>query len=354
MGITREFWRDKNVLITGHTGFKGGWLSAWLKMIQANVSGLALMPDSEPSLFNVAHISDGMSSHIGDIRDLEYVKGLIDEVRPDIVFHLAAQSLVRESYLRPVETFETNVIGTVNLLQAVRDVDSVRVVVNVTSDKCYENKGTDHRYNEDDPMGGDDPYSASKACTELAIAAMRSSFFENTTCQIASARAGNVFGGGDWAKDRLVPDLLMALSENRSAQIRNPNSIRPWQHVLEPLSGYIFLAERMWNDENTYSEGWNFGPTMDSEVTVAKIADMLVKIWNENASWKKIDYQETIMKEASYLKLDSSKSNNKLAWQPRWNLEQGLAKTVEWYKAFLRAEDVQEVTMKQISDFMEC
>lgn len=354
MGIDKEFWRDKNVLVTGHTGFKGGWLCIWLKMLQAKVSGLALSPDSEPNLFQSAHITEGMTSYIGDIRDLQLVKDVIEEVRPEIVFHLAAQPLVRESYLHPVETFSTNVLGTVHLLEAVRNVDNARVFVSVTSDKCYENMGTVWSYKENEPMGGNDPYSASKGCAELVVASMRESFFKNESCNIASARAGNVFGGGDWARDRLVPDLILAIAENKQALIRNPDAIRPWQHVLEPLSGYMLLAQCLWNEGEEYTEGWNFGPEQDSEVTVSEIADQLVQIWNDDSTWTSKNLEEKVMKEEHILKLDSSKAKQKLDWMPRWNLEQGLVNTVDWYKAFLSGKDMDEYTQRQISNYMQC
>ena len=354
MGIDKDFWRNKKVLITGHTGFKGGWLSTWLNMLQAKVSGLALSPDTTPNLFQTALIEEGITSYIGDIRNLEIVKETLDKVRPEIVLHLAAQSLVRESYIYPVETFSTNVLGTVHMLEAVRNIDSVRVIVNITSDKCYENDGTLNSYKEEHAMGGHDPYSASKGCAELAITAMRKSFFNNGNCRVASARAGNVIGGGDWARDRLVPDLLLAFAEGKPASIRNPDSIRPWQHVLNPLSGYLLLAQRLWNEDGDYDEGWNFGPGQDSEISVSKLASQLVNIWGENSSWKPIALEEQLMKEANYLKLDSSKAQQKLGWMPCWNLEQGLIKTVDWYKAFLKNENMREITQQQINEYMQC
>jgi CDP-glucose 4,6-dehydratase len=353
MGIDKEFWQGKKVLVTGHTGFKGGWLSTILTMLQADVSGLALSPDSEPNLFQSARINEGMTSYIGDIRDLQLVKNVIEEVRPEIVFHLAAQSLVRESYLQPVETFSTNVLGTVHLLDVVRNNDSVRAFVCVTSDKCYENNGTVWSYKETEPMGGHDPYSASKGCAELAITAMRESFFENESCNIASARAGNVFGGGDWARDRLIPDLILAFAEGKQGLLRNPDYIRPWQHVLDPLSGYMMLAQGLWNEGEKYAEGWNFGPDQDSEISVSEIADQLVRIWDNDSSWASIDSKERHMKEANYLKLDCSKTKQKLGWKPRWNLEQGLKKTTDWYKAFLNGKDMHEYTQQQISTYMQ-
>lgn len=279
-----NFWEGKRVLLTGHTGFKGGWLSLWLQSLGANVTGYALLPPTQPSLYEVARVGDGMYSHIADIRDLDRLVAVMRETRPEIVIHMAAQPLVRYSYVNPVETYATNVMGTVNLLEAVRQVGGVRVVVNVTSDKCYENREWIWGYREHDPMGGYDPYSSSKGCAELVAAAYRNSFFNPEAfgthgVALASVRAGNVIGGGDWAEDRLIPDFMRAIMAGRAVVIRSPHAIRPWQHVLEPLSGYLLLAQHLWTDGPAFAEGWNFGPVDEDAKPVEWIVEQLTGLW---------------------------------------------------------------------------
>ncbi len=347
--MSPDFWRGKRVLITGHTGFKGSWMSIWLSHLGANVKGLALEAPTSPSLFKEARVGELIDSTIGDIRDLSIVANVVESFNPDIVFHMAAQPLVRYSYQEPLETYTTNVIGTVNLFEAIRKFGSVRVVVNVTTDKCYENKEWVWGYRENEPMGGHDPYSSSKACSELVTAAYRNSFFHNAGIALASARAGNVIGGGDWATDRLVPDLLRSFGKGEAATIRNPNAIRPWQHVLEPLSGYMALAEKLWADPRKYSDGWNFGPADDDAKPVGWIADNMSKQWGSSASWKCDGGEHP--HEAHYLKLDISKARQQLGWSPRWKLEDALGKVIEWHRSWLNEIDVRDTCLDQIHTY---
>jgi len=352
--MTPSFWRGRKVFLTGHTGFKGGWMSLWMQSLGANLKGFSLEPPTSPSLFEIASISDGMTSDIGDVRDLARLTHSLQTFQPEIVFHMAAQPLVRYSYKNPVETYATNLMGTVHLLEAVRQTPSVKAVVIITTDKCYENREWAWGYRENEPMGGFDPYSNSKGCAELATAAYRSSFFnpENFShhgVAIATVRAGNVIGGGDWAGDRLIPDILMAIEKGSPVTIRNPNAIRPWQHVLEPISGYMQLAERMISDGPTYSEAWNFGPNDNDARPVSWIVDRMVNIWGNGASWQ-IDNSEQ-PHEATYLKLDISKAKTKLQWQPRINLEQALEWIIDWHKAYLDGRSMQDVTKQQIMQY---
>lgn len=352
--MTPSFWRGRKVFLTGHTGFKGGWMSLWMQSLGANLKGFSLEPPTSPSLFEIASISDGMTSDIGDVRDLTRLTHSLQTFQPEIVFHMAAQPLVRYSYKNPVETYATNLMGTVHLLEAVRQTPSVKAVVIITTDKCYENREWAWGYRENEPMGGFDPYSNSKGCAELATAAYRSSFFnpENFSrhgVAIATVRAGNVIGGGDWAGDRLIPDILMAIEKGSPVTIRNPNAIRPWQHVLEPISGYMQLAERMISDGPTYSEAWNFGPNDNDARPVSWIVDRMVNIWGNGASWQ-IDNSEQ-PHEATYLKLDISKAKTKLQWQPRINLDQALEWIIEWHKAYLDGRSMQDVTKQQIMQY---
>lgn len=352
--MTPSFWRGRKVFLTGHTGFKGGWMSLWMQSLGANLKGFSLEPPTSPSLFEIASISNGMNSDIGDVRDLARLTHSLQTFQPEIVFHMAAQPLVRYSYKNPVETYATNLMGTVHLLEAVRQTPSVKAVVIITTDKCYENREWAWGYRENEPMGGFDPYSNSKGCAELATAAYRSSFFnpENFShhgVAIATVRAGNVIGGGDWAGDRLIPDILMAIEKGSPVTIRNPNAIRPWQHVLEPISGYMQLAERMISDGPTYSEAWNFGPNDNDARPVSWIVDRMVNIWGNGASWQ-IDNSEQ-PHEATYLKLDISKAKTKLQWQPRINLEQALEWIIDWHKAYLDGRSMQDVTKQQIMQY---
>lgn len=348
------FWLGRRVFLTGHTGFKGGWMSLWLQSLGAKVHGFALAPEPMPNLFEVAHVAEGMVSEFGDIRDARRLTAALQRARPEIVIHMAAQPLVRRSYIDPVETYSTNVMGLVNLLEAVRQTEGVHAVVNVTSDKCYENREWIWGYREHDAMGGHDPYSSSKGCAELVTAAYRRSFFQTGAATeqpvaLASGRAGNVLGGGDWAEDRLVPDLLRALSEGRPAVIRNPRAVRPWQHVLEPLSGYLLLAEHLVTEGESFAEGWNFGPAARETCAVADVADRIVGHWGEGASW-----QETATggpHEADLLALDCTKAQHRLGWMPRWNLDQTIGRIVEWQRTYLRGADMRNFTLSQIKAY---
>ena len=361
---TSTFFQGKKVLVTGHTGFKGSWLCLWLQSMGAQVVGYALAPPTQPSLFEVIQIEKGMTSVIGDIRDLAHLRSVFSEHQPEIVIHMAAQPLVRYSYVEPVETYSTNVMGTVNLLEAVRSTPSVKAVVNVTTDKCYENREWAWGYRENEPMGGFDPYSSSKGCAELVTAAYRQSYFNPSTINrssstiihqplpaVATARAGNVIGGGDWAEDRLIPDIMRAISENNPVRIRNPHAIRPWQHVLEPLSGYLLLAQKLYEEETAYAEGWNFGPNDEDAKPVQWIVEQLTRSWGEGASWI-LDGGDH-PHEAHYLKLDCSKAKGHLEWYPRWHLDATLDKIVEWQRAYRDKEDMKAVTLAQIADYMK-
>jgi CDP-glucose 4,6-dehydratase len=351
-----RFWNGKRVLITGHTGFKGGWLSLWLQRLGAKLVGYALPPPTSPSLFELAQAARGMISVTGDVRDLDHLLAVVAKHRPELVIHMAAQPLVRYSYVNPVDTYATNVMGTVHVLEAVRRVGGVRVVVNVTSDKCYENQEWVWGYREDEPLGGHDPYSNSKGCAELVTAAFRRSFFESSNgCDervaLASVRAGNVIGGGDWASDRLVPDIVRAILAGQPVVIRNPEAIRPWQHVLEPLRGYLLLAERMWHDPTGYAEAWNFGPHEADVRPVGWVVGRLVGIWGAGTSWGQDRARHP--HEAQSLKLDCTKARTRLAWQPVWDLEACLQAVVAWYKAYQAHADMCGLTIEQIERYQQ-
>ena len=347
--VSGEFWRGKRVLITGHTGFKGGWLALWLKALGAEVSGYALAPDTSPGFFEAARLrSAGIKHRLGDIRDLADLRGAFQEDRPEVVFHLAAQSLVRRSYTEPVETYATNVMGTVNLLEAVRHEPSARAVVVVTSDKCYENRERAEGYRESEPMGGRDPYSSSKGCAELVTAAYRASYFEQGVA-VASVRAGNVIGGGDWACDRLIPDVCRAATAKRPVRIRNPGAVRPWQHVLEPLGGYLQLAQRLYTDGARFAQAWNFGPADRDARPVAEVLDRVMALWGDGLRWEPDCGDQP--HEAGLLRVDSSKARGELGWRPRMDLDQALKWTVDWYKAELRGADMGEFTAGQIAAY---
>ncbi|MFL2726068.1 MAG: CDP-glucose 4,6-dehydratase [Gammaproteobacteria bacterium] len=348
--MNREFWVGKNVFITGHTGFKGSWLSLWLQDCGANLTGFSLDPNTEPNIFTCASVADGMKSIIGDIRNLEYLTSAMVDSSPDIVIHMAAQPLVRFSYENPHDTYSTNVMGTVNIFEAIRKTPSVKAVVNVTTDKCYENKEWVWGYREDEAMGGYDPYSSSKGCSELVTTAYRNSFFHNEhSAQIASARAGNVIGGGDWSKDRLVPDILKSLEKNEKVLIRNPNAIRPWQHVLEPLDGYLLLAEKLYIEGNIYAESWNFGPEDEDVKEVKIIIDYLTETWSPNACWEHDNSNHP--HEAQMLKLDISKAKKLLHWSPKLRLFDALDNTRDWHKKWIKGDDPKLITLDQIRAF---
>lgn len=349
MPITPSFWKNKRVLVTGHTGFKGSWLCLWLQSMGAQVHGLALPPPTQQNLFNTARVSDGMVSTICDLRDLDAVGRCVALAQPEIVLHLAAQSLVRRSYASPVETFDTNVMGTVHLLECARHVVGLRCVVNVTTDKCYENRGGARPYTENEPMGGHDPYSSSKACSELVTAAYRRSFLAHADIALASARAGNVIGGGDWAEDRLVPDVLRALASGEPLLLRYPEATRPWQHVLEPLGGYLCLAERMWQEGNSCAEAFNFGPREGDVRSVRWIVERLAAAWGRPLAWA-LD-AATSPHEAQELHLDSAKAAQRLQWHPRWELETALQRVVEWQAGWLGGTDARELCLAQLADF---
>jgi CDP-glucose 4,6-dehydratase len=350
--MNRAFWKDKEVLITGHTGFKGSWLSLWLQKLGANVLGYALSPPTQPSLFEVACVADGMTSITGDVRDLEHLQAVIAEHRPEVIIHMAAQPLVRYSYEDPLETYSTNIMGTVNMLEAVRHSESVRAVVCITSDKCYEDQEWLWGYRENEPMGGRDPYSSSKGCAELVISAYRNSYFPAEEYQrhgvaLASARAGNVIGGGDWARDRLVPDIMKAVMANRPVVIRNPQAIRPWQHVLEPLNGYLCLAEQLEVCGPEFAQGWNFGPNDEDARPVSWVVEHLTNLWGENARWELDSAQSS--PEATYLKLDCSKAKGLLGWSPKLSLPTALEWIVEWYRGYQQNQNMRQLTEVQIA-----
>ena len=349
-----KFWQDKRVLITGHTGFKGSWLSLWLQSMGAQVTGYALAPPTDPSLFEIAEVAKGMTSVIGDIRDLSKLQAVFAEHQPEIVIHMAAQSLVRYSYQNPVETYSSNVMGTVHLLEAVRNTPGVKAVVNVTSDKCYENREWVWGYRENEPMGGFDPYSSSKGCAELVSAAYRSSFFNaNNYAQhgvaTATVRAGNVIGGGDWAQDRLIPDILSAFEQGRKVNIRNPHAIRPWQHVMEPLRGYLTLAEQLFEHGPIFGEGWNFGPNDEDAKPVSWIVEQMAAIWGADAQWQILFGEHS--HEAHYLKLDISKARSRLNWLPSLRLKDALALIIDWSKQREVGSNMRQLTLAQLQAY---
>jgi CDP-glucose 4,6-dehydratase len=344
------FWQGKRVFLTGHTGFKGSWLSLWLNCMGAIVKGYALDPPTTPSLFIEAHVGDLIESEIGDIRDLKQLAQSMSSFDPDILIHMAAQPLVRLSYKEPVETYETNVMGTVNVLESARSCPNLRAIISVTTDKCYENREWVWGYRENEPMGGHDPYSSSKGCAELVTSAYRRSFMQEKKIGLASVRAGNVIGGGDWASDRLIPDILRAFEKNEPVVIRNPEATRPWQHVLEPLSGYLLLAQKLYVEPENYDSSWNFGPREQDAKPVGEILDLMVAQW-PGTHWvmDTCDHPH----EAGYLKLDISKAQAQLGWKPLWNLEKTLAKIVKWHRAWLDQSDIQFECLQEINEYMK-
>ncbi|HBI04872.1 MAG TPA: CDP-glucose 4,6-dehydratase [Paenibacillaceae bacterium] len=355
--IDPGFWKGKQVFITGHTGFKGSWLCLWLHSLGAEITGFSLSPPTVPSLFSLCKIEDWTTTITGDIRNRAQLNEALHKADPDIIIHMAAQPLVRVSYENPVETYEINVIGTLNVFEAVRTLlnnNKPRAIINVTSDKCYDNKEWVWGYRETEAMGGHDPYSNSKGCSELITASYRNSFFNPQTYEthrvaLASARAGNVIGGGDWAKDRLVPDCIHCLLNGEKMQIRNPMSIRPWQHVLEPLGGYLVLAQKLYTDGVQFAEGWNFGPNEEDAKPVQWIVESLYNKWGtaveftleEDCKWH----------EAHYLKLDCAKAKNKLGWKPRWNLDHALNKIIQWTRGYNKGKDIKKLCLEQIKEY---
>jgi len=346
--VNNKFWKNKKVLITGHTGFKGGWLSIWLQHLGAEVIGVSLDPLTPTNFYNQADVALGMLSLRGDIRNGELVEQIFQQHKPEVVFHLAAQPLVRYSYKHPVETYETNVMGTLHVLEAIRRIDTVQAAIMITTDKCYENQEWYWGYREIDPMGGHDPYSSSKGAAELLIASYRSSYLPNI---LASVRAGNVIGGGDWAEDRIIPDIIRDFQTGDTLNIRNPQAIRPWQHVLEPLAGYMQLAKQIANNGKEYASAWNFGPKEEDAKPVQWIVEQMAKQWGDNAKWA-IDQAEH-PHEANYLKLDCSKAHTKLNWHPKWSLQTTLQKIIQWHQAESNQKDMRQYTISQIEQYMK-
>ena len=348
--IDKKFWQGKRIFLTGHTGFKGSWISLWLSSLGAKVKGYSLDPLTTPSLFNEAKVYSLIDSHIGDIRDQDNLYQSMVSFNPDILIHMAAQPLVRYSYKKPIETYEVNVVGTVKVLEVALSCSNVKAIINITSDKCYENDGRKVGFKESDPMGGYDPYSCSKGCAELVTSSYRRSFMQDHGIGIASVRAGNVIGGGDWADDRLIPDILRSFEKNKTIIIRNPKAIRPWQHVLEPLSGYLLLAQKLYESPKEYAEGWNFGPNEEDLKPVDWIVEKMINSW-PNSSWKLDESNNPY--EADFLKLDISKSKSKLDWSPVWKLSQTLERIIFWHKAWLNKQNMQTECLREINAYMK-
>jgi CDP-glucose 4,6-dehydratase len=350
--VNSDFWKGKKVFITGHTGFKGSWLSLWLQEMGSIVKGYALEPNTFPNLFTEAKVSHNMYSEIGDITDLNHITESMKEFNPEVLIHMAAQPLVRLSYQEPALTYATNVMGTVNVLEAARKCSNLKAIVSVTTDKCYENKEWAWGYRENEPMGGHDPYSSSKGCAELVTAAYRKSFFnDENSAFLASARAGNVIGGGDWSADRLIPDILRAFEKKESVIVRNPLSTRPWQHVLEPISGYLVLAQHLFEEGSNFAEGWNFGPKDEDCKPVSWILDKMVTNWGNGASWE-LDKNNN-PHEAGFLKLDCSKAAMQLNWFPKWNLEFTLESIINWHQHYIAQKNIQEQCLLEIAKYQK-
>lgn len=350
--VSPGFWKDKRVFLTGHTGFKGSWLSLWLQNMGAVLKGYSLDINTNPALFKMADIASDMESEMGDIRNLEKLTKSMVSFNPDILIHMAAQPLVRLSYKEPVDTYATNVMGTVNILESARKCSTLKSIVCITTDKCYENNETHRGYKENDSMGGYDPYSSSKGCSELVISAYRRSFFSTAdSASLASARAGNVIGGGDWADDRLIPDILKAFEKSENVLIRNPLAIRPWQHVLEPLSGYLVLAQELFLYGDEFAEAWNFGPSDGDCKSVSYILDRMVDHWGNNVSWSVDD--DSNPHEAGILKLDCSKASKRLKWSPKWNLEKALNSIVNWHQVYIDKGDLKRESLNQIQNYIK-
>lgn len=354
--VNSNFWKNKKVLLTGHTGFKGSWLSIWLKKLGVELIGFSKDIPTEPSLFELAKVSEDMKSIIGDIRDFSVIQKIIQENQPEIIIHMAAQALVRKSYEDPIDTFSTNIMGTVNLLESLKQSKKTRVVINVTSDKCYENNGEENIFSENSPMGGYDPYSSSKGCSELITSAFKNSFynskeFDSHKLSLSTVRAGNVIGGGDWAKDRLIPDIINSIVKKIPTQIRNTESVRPWQFVLEPLNGYLLLAERMWEEGNKFSEAWNFGPNDEDCKSVKWILEKISKNFDNTWVWE--NDAKNNPHEALILKLDCNKAKKRLNWKTKLSIDETLEWTINWYKEFLKNSNMKKYTENQINRFVE-
>jgi CDP-glucose 4,6-dehydratase len=357
MVMDSSFWKNKKVLLTGHTGFKGSWLSLWLQKLGVDLIGFSKSVPTKPSLFELADVGKNMTSIMGDITSIENITNVVKQHNPEIIVHMAAQSLVHKSYDQPLETFSTNIMGTVNLLEAVRNTSKKCVIINVTSDKCYENQELSRGYKENDPMGGYDPYSSSKGCAELITSSFRNSFFKDSNnkdydISLASVRAGNVIGGGDWADNRIVPDIMRGILDKKIIKIRNPNSVRPWQYVLEPLRGYLELAEKLYNYKSEYTESWNFGPEIDDAKPVSWLVNEIVEMWGENIE---VDFDNDDLDhkhETNFLRLDCSKAKSKLKWNPKIKLEEGLKLTVNWYKQYEQTKELREFTENQIEEYL--
>jgi CDP-glucose 4,6-dehydratase len=353
MVLTPAFWQGKRVFVTGHTGFKGAWLALWLAKMQAKVTGYALAPPSEPSLFEAARVAETTLSLSGDVRDLEQLRASVREASPEILFHLAAQALVRPSYEDPVGTFSTNVMGTLHVLEASRNAPGLRAVIIVTSDKCYEEQPSGRPHDESDPLGGHDPYAASKACAEIVTAAYRRSFFASSAegPAVATARAGNVIGGGDWGTDRLIPDLVRAFCEAKHARIRNPGATRPWQHVLDPLAGYLALAERLHTEGSRFAGAWNFGPPGGRAATVRSVANRAARLWGSKAAWEVDDAPQP--REARVLALNPRRAEEHLGWTARLDLDTAIEWTISWYEKWRAGASARQLSEAQIDRFVQ-
>ena len=347
--IDQTFWQNKRVFMTGHTGFKGSWLSLWLSSMGASIRGYSLTPPTSPSLFTEAKVDMAVDSQIGDIRDQDLLYDSMVTFNPDILIHMAAQPLVRYSYDYPIETYEVNVIGTVKVLEVARSCANLKAIVNITTDKCYEDNELDKSYKENDPMGGYDPYSSSKACAEIVTSAYRRSFIKTKGIGLASVRAGNVIGGGDWANDRLIPDILRSFERGEPVVIRNPKATRPWQHVLEPLSGYLILAQKLFDNQEEFAESWNFGPYGNDVQTVNWILDKIISRC-PNLIWEHDNNSNPY--ESDFLKLDISKAESKLGWKPTWSLNHALEKVIDWHQSWLNKKDMQAICLAEIKEYM--
>ena len=351
-------FQNKKVFVTGHTGFQGSWLTLWLKSLGAKVIGYSLPPPTKPSLFEILQLKQSINHILGDVRDYSFLQKCLIKHKPDIVFHLAAQSLVKLSYEKPIDTFHTNIMGTVNVLEAIRNTPSVKTGIVISSDKCYENKEWIFAYRENDPLGGFDPYSASKGATEIITSSYNRSFFHSDSKKrnvgIATVRAGNVIGGGDWAQDRIIPDCIRSINSGKLIQIRNPKSIRPWQFVLEPISGMLLLASKLWKSPYSYNESWNFGPNLSTNVTVKELVIQIIKEFEQKAKWKDVSKNtKNIVHEANFLRLDSTKANNLLGWRQAYSIKETIAETASWYQNFEKKKEMIKFTVSQIEKYVE-